>query len=130
MAKFLSIGIGGGIGAILRYTVSTFTYRFLDGIFPWGTLTVNFIGCFCIGFLWGLFERFVISPNMRLFIFVGILGGFTTFSSYGLETFNLLRDGESKMALLNVLSSNLLGIACVFGGFAASVETLRMFNFK
>lgn len=130
MVKFLSIGIGGGFGALLRYFISTFTYKFLDGIFPWGTLTVNLIGCFCIGFLWGIFERFVIAPNIRLFIFVGILGGFTTFSSYGLETFSLLREGESKMALLNVLSSNIFGIGCVFGGFAVSAEVLKVFNFK
>lgn len=125
MIKFLSIGIGGGIGALLRYAVSTYTYKFLDGIFPWGTLVVNLSGCFCIGFLWCIFERYVISPNARMFLFVGILGGFTTFSSYGIETFNLLRDGESKMAAFNVLSSNVLGIACVFAGFAVSAAVLK-----
>jgi len=120
MANLLFIGIGGMIGTLLRYAVSGLTYRYFDGVFPWGTLSVNLIGSFAIGFLWGLFERAVILPDVRVFVFIGILGGFTTFSSYTLESFNLLRDGEVKLALMNMLLNNILGIGLVFSGFAAS----------
>lgn len=118
--KFLFIGVGGAIGSLFRYIVSGLTYKFLDGVFPWGTLAVNLIGSLAAGFLWGLSERVIISPNTRTFIFVGILGGFTTFSTYSLESFNLLRDGEIRLALSNILTTNILGIALVLLGFIAS----------
>lgn len=75
---------------------------------------------FFAGFLWEIFDRTAVSPTARLFVFIGFLGGYTTFSSFGLETFNLVRDGEYKLALYNVLVSNILGIALVFLGFFAS----------
>jgi len=87
---------------------------------PWGTLMVNLIGCFLIGFLWQLFEVVTSSSNVRALIFIGILGAFTTFSTYGLETFNLFKEGETKYALLNIAASNLAGIAFVFAGIFAS----------
>lgn len=120
MSKLLFIALGGAAGALLRYSVSGATYKFFDGILPWGTLIVNLIGCFAIGFLWQIFEYLTSSPNTRAFVFVGILGAFTTFSTYGLETFNLFREGEIKYALLNVLASNVLGLALVIVGFIAS----------
>ncbi len=120
MSKLLFIAIGGASGAILRYTVSGLTYKYLDGMLPWGTLMVNLIGCFLIGFLWQLFEVVTSSSNVRAFIFIGILGAFTTFSTYGLETFNLFKEGETKYALLNIAASNLAGIAFVFAGIFAS----------
>ena len=119
MLKFLFIALGGALGSVLRYIVSGLDYKFSFGIFPVSTLVVNLSGSLIIGFLWGLFERFVISPGTRMFVFVGILGGFTTFSTFTLENFNLIRDGELKIALINVLLSNILGIGFVFLGFIA-----------
>ena len=117
MTKFILLAAGGAIGTILRYSISGFTYRFFSGVFPWGTLAVNLTGSLIIGFLWGLFEIENISSNVRNFIFIGILGGFTTFSTFALESLNLFRDGEVKLALTNILASNILGIVLVFLGF-------------
>jgi len=69
--RFLFIGVGGAIGSLFRYIVSGLTYKFFDGVFPWGTLAVNLIGSLAAGFLWGLFEAVIIQPNIRTFIFVG-----------------------------------------------------------
>ena len=111
---------GGGMGALLRYWVSGLVYRFTGGLFPWGTMGVNVAGSFLIGLFWGLFEEFGLSPKMRGFLFIGLLGGFTTFSTYSLETFELLRDGEWGMALSNVVLSNLGGLLAVFAGLLLS----------
>ena len=120
MTKYIMLATGGAIGTILRYTLSGFTYKFLNGGFPWGTLFVNLAGCFIIGLLWGVFEVENLSTNIRNFVFIGILGGFTTFSTFALESFSLFRDGEVKFALLNILASNVLGILLVFAGFLLS----------
>jgi len=124
--KLLSILIGGGIGSLLRYITSVFSYRILGSSFPWGTFAVNMIGAILIGFLWGISEKFIISPNTRAFVFVGVLGGFTTFSSYALESFNLFREGEMKIAIINVLAQNILGLALVLAGFIASKYLLKI----
>lgn len=128
MLKFLIIGLGGGLGAILRYMVSNLDYRFSNGVFPAGTLVVNATGSFIIGFLWVFFDRFIFPPNLRLFLFVGILGGYTTFSSFSLETFNLIRDGEYNIAFLNVFLSFTLSIAAVFAGFFLSRFLLNLYK--
>lgn len=125
MLNFLLIAIGGAIGSVLRYSVSAVDYKLSKGIFPVSTLIVNLVGCLIIGFLWGLSERIIISPNIRNFIFIGLLGGFTTFSSFGLESFNLFRDGELRIAVINILANNLLGISLVFAGFSAARITLN-----
>ncbi|OGX48738.1 MAG: hypothetical protein A2216_01160, partial [Omnitrophica WOR_2 bacterium RIFOXYA2_FULL_45_12] len=87
---------------------------------PLGTLLVNLTGSFLIGLLWGISEKAIFHPNWKIFLFTGILGGFTTFSAYGLETFNLLRDGRTMFAMANILLNNILGIALVVVGFLAS----------
>ena len=115
--KFLLIALGGSIGALLRYGISGLPHRYTDTIFPLGTLGVNLIGALLIGILWGTFERVDIAPDVRTFLFIGILGAFTTFSTYSLESMNLLRDGEIKLALLNILANNAGCIALVFIGF-------------
>lgn len=120
MSRLSFIAIGGAIGALLRYMISGMTYRYLGGSFPWGTLSVNLIGAFIIGFLWGLSEITIVSSDFRSFVFIGIIGSFTTFSTYSLETFNLFRDAEIKLVLANVLITNVLGIALVLFGFIAS----------
>lgn len=117
MTKIIFIAAGGAIGALLRYLVAGVTHAFLPHDFPWGTLIVNLAGCFCIGFLWELSDQFIVSQNFRSFVFIGGLGAFTTFSTFGLESLNLLRGGELKLAAMNVLASNLLGLLLVFLGF-------------
>ncbi len=93
MDKYILLATGGAIGTVLRYSMSGLTYRMVNSVFPWGTIFVNLTGSFAIGLLWGVFEVQNISSNMRSFIFIGILGGFTTFSTYALESLNLFRDG-------------------------------------
>lgn len=128
MFKFLVIGLGGGLGAILRYIVSNLDYRFSNGVFPIGTLVANVSGSFAIGFLWVFFDRFIFPPNLRLFLFIGVLGGYTTFSSFSLETFNLIRDGEYNIALANIILSFALTLIAVFAGFFVSRMLLNIYK--
>lgn len=128
MLRFFVIALGGAIGAVLRYLVGGLDYRFSGGIFPVSTLVVNASGSLITGFLWGIVDRFAIPPNMRLFIFVGILGGYTTFSTFSLESFNLLRDGEYRIALLNIFFSNTLAVGFVFLGFFALRSLINPFD--
>jgi CrcB protein len=118
--KILLLAAGGAIGTVGRYAVSGLTHRYIDGTFPYGTLMVNILGSLIIGFLWGTWETANISSQLRTFIFIGILGGFTTFSTFSLETLNLFRDGEIKTAIFNILANNILGLIMVFGGFFAA----------
>lgn len=117
MERILAIAAGGAIGSVLRYVMGGTVHRFMGSTFPWGTLGVNLTGSFLIGFLWAYFDRFSGSSVTRSFVFIGVIGGFTTFSSYTLETFNLIRDGEIKLGLWNMLASNIFGLALVFAGF-------------
>ena len=123
--KFLFIGIGGAIGALLRYVVSGIGSRYSDGVFPAGTLAVNLIGCFIIGLLWSIFEEYAVSSSLRVFIFIGILGGFTTFSTFALENFNLLRDGEKALVFLNIVLSIVCGLFLVFAGYMVAKMFLQ-----
>jgi CrcB protein len=116
--QLIAIGVGGAIGAVLRFVISGLAYNLLGQNFPWGTLVVNLVGCFVIGFLSRLFEDMVISPNLRVLILVGGLGAFTTFSTYALENVNLLRDGQMGTALINITVSTVLGVIFVFLGIA------------
>ncbi len=112
----LSIALGGAIGATLRYTVSGAAYDRFGTDFPYGTLAVNVIGCFLIGFLSYAFSESVVSPNTRALILTGGLGAFTTFSTYGLESVYLWRDGEMQTALMNILANNVMGLLFVVAG--------------
>ena len=120
MTKILLLAAGGAIGTLLRYSLSGLTYKLFNGVFPWGTLFVNLAGSFAIGLLWGFFDIENLSSNIRNFIFIGVLGGFTTFSTFALENFSMFRDGQIKLALSNILASNIIGIALVFAGFLLS----------
>jgi len=116
---YLLVFLGAGLGGVLRYVMSTSVHR-LSGawIFPIGTFSVNMLGCLVIGFLAQLSEsRGILLGDTRLFIFVGILGGFTTFSSFGYETVQLIRDGEVFYALLNAILQVVVGLACVWFGY-------------
>jgi CrcB protein len=112
------VGVGSLIGGMLRYGLSTWVHRLLDNPwFPIGTLAVNALGCLIIGFLAGLAEtRVAFTSETRLFLFVGILGGFTTFSSFALETFSLARDTQSAAALINIGLQLALGLLAVWIG--------------
>ena len=118
MAKLFLVGFGGFAGTLFRYWLSGFFARRYGETFPLGTLVVNAIGCFLIGFLFYFFyDRSLASPTTRTVVLIGLLGGFTTFSSYGLQTFTLLRDGELFLALVNIVASNVLGLALVWLGY-------------
>lgn len=116
MLHYFLLALGGAIGTLLRYLLSGLAQNLGNGSFPIGTLSVNLIGSLAIGLLWGVSERYVIGPDTKTFIFIGLLGGFTTFSTYSFESLNLIRNSELKFAALNVLLNNILGIALVFLG--------------
>ena len=121
MARLISIGLAGFAGTIARYWLSGFIARRFGETFPAGTLIVNIAGCFLAGFLsYSLFERFLVSEIVRTVVLIGLLGGFTTFSSFGLQTFNLLREGEIGLTLLNVAVSNVVGLTMVWLGFTVA----------
>lgn len=128
MTKLLMIALGGAIGTAGRYLVSALDYRWSQGVFPLSTLLVNLFGSLAIGFLWGLFERVMVTPGTRMFLLMGILGGFTTFSTFSLENFNLIRDGELKIAFWNIAVTNVAGLGLVFVGFFAARALSRAFN--
>ncbi|MFA5451825.1 MAG: fluoride efflux transporter CrcB, partial [Dehalococcoidales bacterium] len=115
MATILLVGAGGFLGAIARYLVSGWAQGVNgDSSFPWGTLAVNLIGCILIGILMGVTEnRQWFAPETRSFALVGLLGGFTTFSTFGYETFSLLKDGEVLAGTTNILLQLSLGIGGV-----------------
>lgn len=118
MLKFFMAGLGGFLGSMLRYALSTFVYRLLGADFPYGTLVVNILGSFLIGFFMGLIENgLVISPNLRVLIAVGFLGGFTTFSSFSYETIELFKEGAWISGLANVVYTvlNCLGATWLGG---------------
>ena len=104
MGKIFLAGVGGFAGSALRYVVGGFVQNVSGSIrFPFGTLAVNLAGCFVIGFLSQLAEtRGVFSADTRVLIFIGLLGGFTTFSAFGNETINLWREGEGALAAANI----------------------------
>lgn len=114
------IALGGALGALARYLAGGAVHRLFPAVaFPVGTLAVNVLGCLLIGFLGGLAEaRHGMGPEARGFLLVGLLGGFTTFSSFGYETLALARDAEMGRALLNVAASVVLGLAAVWAGNA------------
>lgn len=122
MQKILLVGLGGFIGAIFRYALSGFIYRvFEKPFFPYGTLAVNVLGCLLIGFLGGLSEnRQIFNPEIRLLIFIGILGSFTTFSTFGYEIFSFARDGQMLASALNLGLHLILGLSAVWVGYVLS----------
>ncbi|MDD5772383.1 MAG: fluoride efflux transporter CrcB [bacterium] len=122
MIKILIVGLGGFIGSVFRYLLGNWVSRLLNNPeFPYGTLTVNILGCLVIGFLGGIVNlRQGFTPETRLFLFVGILGGFTTFSSFGYETFLLLNNGKIFTAGINIVAQVFIGLAAVWIGYRFS----------
>ena len=122
MFKLLIIGTGGFLGSILRYLVSGAVYKIIGkSLFPYGTLAVNLLGCFFIGFLSGVSEtRQLFNPEIRLFIFIGFFGGFTTFSTFGYEVFSFAHNGETLSSLVNILLHLIFGLGAVWLGYYLS----------
>ena len=123
MMKLLLVGAGGFVGSILRYVMTGAVYRLFSQspLFPYGTLAVNVLGCFVIGMLNSLAEtRSLFQPELRLFVFFFFLGGFTTFSTFGYETFSLLRDGQHFSFWANILLHLVVGVFAVWLGHVVS----------
>ncbi len=121
----LAVMLGGGVGAALRYIVASYVARFHSGLFPVGTFLINVTGSFSIGLLMTFFVyRSDLTPTWRLFLVTGVLGGYTTFSSFEWETLSALKSGAPVAAILNVLLSVALGFAGVWMG-AALMEKAR-----
>jgi CrcB protein len=118
MDQILFVGIGGAIGSILRYLVSGYVQDWSQSIgFPFGTLAVNVLGCLVIGILSQLSDdRGIFTPETRALIFIGVLGGFTTFSTFANESMNLFRDGENLLGFANLATSLVLGLGAVVVG--------------
>jgi fluoride exporter len=115
------VAAGGAIGSAARYLLSQCVHRTTATMFPLGTFTVNLLGCIVFGAIAGAAEQRVpLAPPLRAFLLVGILGGFTTFSSYAFESFALMRDGQFLMASMNIVGQVIAGLAGVAIGFAAA----------
>jgi fluoride exporter len=127
VGKLFLAGCGGFIGSGLRYAVAVYVQQASRSIdFPYGTLAVNLIGCFTIGFLSQLAEaRGVFTAESRTFLFIGVLGGFTTFSAFGNETMNLWREGQNALAMVNIAAQMVLGLGAVWVGRALATQIWR-----
>ncbi len=110
MGKWLGLAAGGLLGTFARYFLAGAVHRVLGVTFPFGTMVVNLLGCFAIGFLAVLAEeKFLLGPGLRIFLMIGFCGAFTTFSTFVFETSALAKDGETLYALLNIVLSVILG---------------------
>lgn len=118
MKIILAIGAGSFLGGVSRYLISQFVQAKFLSTFPFGTFVVNITGCLLIGLVFGLSERGNISPEWRLFLATGFLGGFTTFSAFSNETIAMLRDGQLLSAATYVGASVLVGLVATFTGFS------------
>ena len=118
MNGVLLVGLGGGIGAMARYGVGELVVTLFANLkFPLGTFLVNFLGCFLVGIVAVLAEKSsVVGPNVQLLLITGFLGGFTTFSAFGLDTVNLLRRDDISLAIINIVGSVLCCLVAVWLG--------------
>lgn len=120
-ARSVVVALGGAIGAVGRYWISGWVSRLsTPSVFPWGTLTVNVVGALVLGTFVGAtaFGRFAVSPNLRAFVAIGVLGAFTTFSTFAYENLEALRVGDLRSAILNIGASLFVGLAACWIGLA------------
>jgi CrcB protein len=123
--NYLAIGLGGFVGAIARYGLSGFAHRMSSSGFPLGTLVVNALGCLLIGALaWCIEDRQMFSDNVRLLLRVGFLGSFTTFSTFGFETIELLKNDQWAAAITSIAANVVFGLLAVVGGWAGAKALL------
>jgi CrcB protein len=116
----MTLAVAGAVGTLLRYALATWIGRATGDGFPWGTCAVNILGCLAIGALAAWADRGgALPPALRIALVVGLLGGFTTFSAFGLETFRLLERAEWGRAMAYVGLTNLAGFAAVWAGYRA-----------
>ena len=126
--SYLWVGLGSALGGMARYGCSDLAARYIGVGFPWATLSVNVAGSLIIGFLAApsvADGRFVLSPDARAFLMIGICGGFTTFSAFSLETLNLARDGQWLEATANVVLSVAVCLVAVWLGYVAGTAWSR-----
>jgi CrcB protein len=125
LITYLWIAIGGALGSMARYACANLVAGWIPGAFPWGTIGINILGSFVIGAfftLTGPDGRVVVTPDVRQFVIVGICGGYTTFSSFSLQTLNLMRAGDMAGASLNVAGSVALCLLAVWLGYFAATH--------
>ncbi len=118
MKLLLVVGLGSFIGGVLRYLLSVVIQAKTMSVFPWGTLLVNLSGCFFIGLLVGIANKAGLSTEWKLFLATGILGGFTTFSAFSLETIHLFRHAHYLTAFTYIIASIVVGLLAVITGLA------------
>jgi CrcB protein len=128
MSNYLMVALGGALGSVLRFWLSALFERRLGEAFPWGTIFVNVTGSFLIGLLFSLAGRDgapLLSSSARAFLLVGVLGGYTTFSAFSLQTLNLLRGGQAGLALANISFSLALCLLAVWLGHLLAAALQR-----
>ena len=123
MIKYVYIIVGGAIGSLLRFVIADYIAAKNNSDFPLGTFSVNIIGSLLIGFLFGFFSlNGELDDKLKFLVFIGFLGGFTTFSSFALENMKLINDGLISTSLLYILLSNVVGIGLAFSGYFAGLK--------
>jgi fluoride exporter len=115
--NMMLLAVAGALGTLARFGLSSLAQQFFGGRFPWGTFSVNLVGCLCFGIVWSLLEeRSILPPESRLFILTGFMGAFTTFSTWSYESYMLVREGAWIMAGTNIVIQPILGILLFAAG--------------
>jgi len=122
MLNFLFIFLGGGVGALLRFGISGYVNKSARSNFPWGTLTVNLLGCFIIGALFIVFDKLIESKELKNLITVGLIGSLTTFSTFSLEALNLILKNHFFLAISYLLISIVFGLLFCYLGYISCLS--------